>query len=171
MNEYQPGDNLRWQQEHNGTLNPAVAGEPVVTVEGRNYYTVPSTGYAICPECGATRPTERIADHMMSEHDSDCDEDGDFPAQGGALARYRALEIQRGRLEAAIAAQREDDEHAHDMAMWAKQWNPALYQKILKDQKDRAMKLTPREVTQLETALDEAEINHDTVKEQTGEDA
>jgi hypothetical protein len=35
----------------------------------------------------------------------------------------------------------------------------------------RAMHLTPREVTQLEAALGEAEVNHDTVREQTGEDA
>jgi hypothetical protein len=63
-----------------------------------------------------------------------------------------------------------DDEHAHDTTVWAKQWNPALYQKILEDQEDRSMKLTPREVTQLETALDEDQVNHDTVQEQTGED-
>jgi hypothetical protein len=29
-----------------------------------------------------------------------------------------------------------DDDEAHDTAMWAKQWNPALYQKILDDQDD-----------------------------------
>ncbi len=46
--------------------------EPFVIVEGQKYYTT-AAGEAICPECGATRSTERIADHMASEHDPDED--------------------------------------------------------------------------------------------------
>jgi hypothetical protein len=38
--------------------------------EGQGY-SVLSSGDAVCSECGATRSTERIADHIASEHDDD----------------------------------------------------------------------------------------------------
>jgi len=62
-------------------VEQAEEDEPAVTVEGVTYYTVPSTGEVICPECGRTRSPERISDHMASEHDGE--EDGDFLTQGG----------------------------------------------------------------------------------------
>lgn len=31
---------------------------------------------------------------------------------------------------------REDEEHAHDTAVWAKQWNPALYQTLIEDKEE-----------------------------------
>jgi hypothetical protein len=71
-------------------IEPEEDDEPAVTVNGETYYTVPSTGEVICPECGMTRSTERISGHMASEHDDDPDDDGwsdgDFPDQGGEAA-------------------------------------------------------------------------------------
>ena len=124
--------------------------EPTVTVEGKTYYTV--HGDPVCPECGAMRSTERIADHMASEHDSDRDddgyddgdtlvagvlygpdgyeaEDGDFPAQGGGC-RTRTGHFTG---QAVCTACGPDCEHY--------------------------------------LCTHEDEINHDTVQEQTGEDA
>jgi hypothetical protein len=196
-------------------------GEPVVTVEGRNYYTVPSTGYAICPECGATRPAERITDHMASEHDDDGDDDdgdtliagvlydnedgyeaepvedtGDFPSQGGGCVtrtghftgqavctacgpdceHYLCTHKDEGSclghhtetaLNAALEDMRRVQRNLEDTGRKRTRADVRAFRGL---DEDRSMKLTPREVTQLEAALDEAEINHDTVNEQTGED-
>jgi hypothetical protein len=198
MNGYQPGDNLRWQQEHNGTLNPAVAGEPTVTVEGRTYYTVPSTGDVICPECGWARPASRITDHVASEHDTeftgddDTDYDdgntliagvlyrpdgyeaepaGDFPAQGGGCDdNDGALDyLPPNEHDMRAFGRVLDDEYKVQQAVSAGIDEDAA-REALRDE-NRVMKLTPREVTQLEAALDEDRVNHNTVREQTGEDA
>jgi hypothetical protein len=165
--------------------------EPVVTVEGRNYYTVPSTGEAICPECGAARPAERIADHMASEHDPDCDDNdgsfdylpprehdmrafgrviedestGGFPVQGGECALGHHTETA---LSTALEDMRRVQRNLEDTGRKRTRADVRAFRGL---DEDKVQKLTPREVTQLETALDEAEINHDTVKEQTGEDA
>ena len=44
--------------------------EPTVTVDGADYYVL-GNGDVICPECGRTRSTSRISDHMASEHSAD----------------------------------------------------------------------------------------------------
>jgi hypothetical protein len=44
--------------------------EPTITVDGVDY-SVLGNGDVICPECGRTRSTSRISDHMASEHSAD----------------------------------------------------------------------------------------------------
>lgn len=142
-------------------LAPEQDAEPVVTVEGRTYYTVPSTGEAICPECGRTRSTERIGDHMASEHDDDCD--GDWQREQDQVTE----EYDDGNTLTAGVLYGPDGYEAEPAGDFPAQGG--------------VMKLTPREVTQLEAALedmrrvqrnlDEDRVNHDTVQEQTGEGA
>lgn len=61
-------------------------------------------------------------DHLDNYGDPDPgDEEGESDADWAA------------RLESEVEEARRADE-AHDVVMWAKQWNPALYQKILEEE-------------------------------------